>query len=147
MIFIVTTGLILLVLVSFLCYYSRILFVAKLITLPVFFIFSGLVTYHYLDNLGKPIERPLPETFGYQHHRYVGEETIYVWLTTEEKGDLLYAIPYSRETAKALEEAKEERDEGGNPQMTQQVSTGEGRPPRWLVTNPDVDSLGIQETK
>ena len=147
MIFIIATGFVLMLLIAFLCYASKLNFVIKLITLPLFFLFSGLVTYNYIDNLGKPIERPLPEKFDYQHHRIVDSETIYVWLSTKEKGDLLYIISYDRETAKKLEEAKEQQEGGGNPSM-EQVLDGKTGQRTWQVEESETQvETQSQETK
>ena len=116
MTFIVSFGIILLLLICSLVYTSRLFFVVKLLCFPVFLGLSYMVYDHYTYYLGAPVEKDLPDEFAYRHHM-LETETILVWIK-EDRGERLYLIPYDRELAKKLEEAKEMQEQGGNPSVT-----------------------------
>jgi hypothetical protein len=116
-----------------LTYTSETYRIIKLIALPVFLI-ASLVSYiFYLEDRGNPSVGYIPENSQYVFHRVTNEETIVIWITTE-KGDRLYVIPYSRESAKELEGAREKSEEGElqrveNKGDNSQVKTDDWEPP------------------
>lgn len=116
MIMIIAAWVLTVLLFVFMVYYSNMMYLIKAASLPMLLLFSGAVTVHYVDNLGAPIKRPIPLEFEYIHHKIAGE-SILVWIYTEERGERLYEIPYDRETAKAMEEAKEGTEEGERKRM------------------------------
>ena len=96
--------------VCYLAYTSRFPAYLKLMMLPLagVIVLSSLAIYY--ESLGKPNPYGMPERSEYIHHRITNDDTIVVWLLTEEKGDRLYVIPYTRESAQELEEAKEQKE-------------------------------------
>jgi hypothetical protein len=110
--------------VSALTYTSRIHLAFKLATLPLTIVLATLGGVYYLDNLGAPLAKPLPSEFKYQAHVIDGD-TLFVWISTEERGERLHTIPYERETAKALEEAKEEKEEGKEALVTEEETNAQ----------------------
>ena len=142
---IISFAIITLMLFVFLVYYSRLHILLKLVTLPLAITLSGLVTYHYIDNLGKPLDRPIPDVMEYVHHEINGN-LVYVWLTTEERGHRLHVVPYDREQTKALEEAKEkkEQSQGMAVEVTKSDIKGEGdsKPTYDIVVKNPVNGQG-----
>ena len=130
---------------TFLTYTSRLSKLLKLAILPLF-LFSTFTGYTYfLDEVGKPANRELPEVAQYVFHRITSEDTIIVWLKEEEGFDRLYVIPYSREAAKELEEAKE-KSEAGQSQDIVKVDEEAGTS-QDFVTSDHVDQGTQIETK
>lgn len=98
-------------LVVFLIYYSSLSKFIKASALTAT-VLLGLITQdHYTSQLGKPIEVYPDGEFVYVHHVSEGDNII-LWTWTEDKGDRLYAFPYSQESAEKLEEAKENTNKG-----------------------------------
>jgi len=123
---------------AFLTYTSSISKFIKLAILPLF-LFSTATGYSYfMDEVGKPAQRDLPETAEYVFHRITPEDTIIVWLREEGGFDRLYIIPYSREAAKELEEAKE-KSEGGTGQNISTTRTKGASEGQSLETNDRLD--------
>ena len=84
--------------------------VVKMTVLPLAIAFSGLVGYHYLDSLGKPINKVPEGQWEYVWHEAYGNE-IHLWAISD--GDSrLYVVPYSEEIRKELEEAQEREGKG-----------------------------------
>jgi hypothetical protein len=111
MILIYTIYLLLSSLVVFLVYYSSLSKFIKASALTAT-VLLGLVTQdHYTAQLGKPVEAYPSGEFVYVHHVSAGDDIV-LWVWTEDSGDRLYVFPYSQETAKKLEEAKEGTKEG-----------------------------------
>ena len=100
----ISVGVAIVLAMTFLVYTSKFPVGAKMMVYPLLIVAGVSFGHHYLDNLGAPLERPLPLEFDYRHHIIEGEY-ILVWIDTEERGDRLHKIPYVRETAKKLEEA------------------------------------------
>ena len=101
----------------YLAYVSRLRTSAKLLILPTFMIAVVVGYMYFLEEIGKPASIPLPEEAAYVAHRITNEDTIIVWLMTEED-ERLYVIPYTREAAKELEEAREGSQEGKGQSIT-----------------------------
>ena len=134
--FIIAVGFILLILVCVLTYTSKVYQIVKFTVLPTLLVLSVFTVIHYLDNLGSPLDRPVPDEFAYKAHLIEGD-FIYVWTHTEEKGHKLYVVPYDREKAKELEEAKDMQENGGSPYVTKSETINEGgkRTTAWEVDN------------
>lgn len=95
----------------YLAYVSKLRALLKLLILPTFMV-SVIVGYSYfLEEVGKPANLALPEEALYVAHRITNEDTIILWLLTEDS-ERLYVIPYSREAAKELEEARQGAEGG-----------------------------------
>ena len=101
----------------YLAYVSRLRASAKLLILPTFMIAVVVGYMYFLEEIGKPASIPLPEEAVYVAHRITNEDTIIVWLMTEED-ERLYVIPYTREAAKELEDAREGSQEGKSQSIT-----------------------------
>lgn len=115
-----------------LAYVSKLRAPVKLLILPAFMVAVVVGYSYFLEEIGKPASIPLPEESQYVAHRITHEDTIIVWLIAE--GDeRLYVIPYSREAAKELEEARKKTQEGKGQSVTtkdgadghQSIKTGE----------------------
>ncbi|MHA2065155.1 MAG: hypothetical protein ACXABY_12335 [Candidatus Thorarchaeota archaeon] len=126
-----------------LAYVSALRSTLKLAILPVFLVSVVLGYDYYLDEIGKPAPIELPPEANYVAHRVTKDETILVWLTTEE-GDRLYVIPYSREAAKELEEAKDKAEEGQKQSIKAEKEDGGGQA---LTTGDAVDLDKHSQTK
>jgi len=111
----------------FLTYTSNTSKLIKLAILPLFLFSTDAGYSYFLDEVGKPAQRDLPETAEYVFHRITSEDTIIVWLREEEGFDRLYVIPYSREAAKELEEAKEKSEEGTGQNISTTRTNGTSR--------------------
>ena len=142
----ISVGVAIVLAMSFLVYTSRFHISVKMFVYPLLIVAGTSFGYHYIDNLGAPLERPLPLEFDYTHHVIEGE-TILVWLKTEERGHRLHKIPYVRETAKKLEEAGEMQERGGNPRVTGTERVEEaGTRVLWEVDN-HIPEESLAETK
>ena len=126
-----------------LTYTSKLKSYIKLGILPIF-ILSTMTGYAYfLEEVGKPADRSLPAEATYVFHRVTAEDTIIVWLT-DVGDDRLYVIPYSREAAKELEEAKQ-KSEAGNAQSIKTNDNPRGQ--QTLSTSDSLDLDSQPETK
>lgn len=127
MILIYTAYLLLSAVVVFLVYYSSLgrTFKASALTLAV--LLGVFAQSHYIKQLGSPIHEYPADGFVYVHHTAEGD-FIKLWVWLEDRGDRLYIIPYTQETVKALEEAKEETAIG-NPQSGEFEGEGERQEP------------------
>ena len=106
----------------FLVYASQVSKLVKTSAVSICFL-SGLMTYeHYVTALGAPIQAIPTGDFNYVNHRISGDDLIYVWIVTEDRGDRLYVFPYSRDAARQLEQAKEKKEATGNVPMNGQNS-------------------------
>ena len=94
-----------------LAYVSDLKSVLKLTILPTFLVAVAVGHNFFLEEIGKPAAVELPEKSNYVAHRITNEDTILVWLRTEDT-DRLYVIPYTRASAKELEEAQSKSEEG-----------------------------------
>lgn len=112
MITIGAVSLFLLVLISVLVYTSNLKVLVKLSTLPLLLVMSLLAYGFFLEEVGKPFDHVLPKESTYVFHRVTSEDTIVVWLREDGDNERLYVIPYTREDAKTLEEAKSKSEEG-----------------------------------
>lgn len=108
----------------YLAYVSRLRAPIKLLILPAFMVGVVLGYLHFLEEVGKPASIPLPDEAFYVAHRITNEDTIIIWLLTEED-ERLYVIPYTREAAKELEEARQGK-EGGRDQSVTSETTQSG---------------------
>ena len=107
-----------------LAYVSKLKATVKLTILPLFMVGVVVGYLYFLEEIGKPAAIPLPEKSLYVAHRVTNEDTIIVWLRTDE--DRLYVIPYTRESAKELEAAREGVENGEEQQVTVQEDTDGG---------------------
>ena len=115
-----------------LTYTSKLKSYIKLGILPIFILTTTMGYTYFLEEVGKPAARALPAEANYVFHRVASDDAIIVWLT-DAGGDRLYVIPYSREAAKELEEAKKKSENGNaqsikttdNPRGQQTISTGD----------------------
>ena len=126
-----------------LTYTSKLKSYIKLGILPIFILTTTMGYTYFLEEVGKPAARALPAEADYVFHRVTSDDTIIVWLT-DVGGDRLYVIPYSREAAKELEEAKKRAEEG----ISQSIKTNDN--PRGQQTLSTSDSLDLDsqpETK
>lgn len=147
MIYIAASGLLLLVMISYLVYVSNIRFFIKLVCFPVLVSMFYLIGAHYVDNLGAPQFRKIPEEFDYRHHMVMNDDTILVWLKVDDKERLIRVV-YERELAKALEEAKDMQEEGGSPQVegNTEIDDNSSNERPWRVEDA-VPTDAITETK
>jgi len=111
MLIIQATYVVLVALVVFLMFYSKLgrFFKASALTLSI--LLGAVTQTHYVKQLGSPIEGYPSYEFLYIHHIATGK-FIKVWVWDKELGDRLYIIPYSQEDAEKLEQAKEETEKG-----------------------------------
>ena len=119
-----------------LTYTSKLKSYIKLGILPIFILTTTMGYTYFIEEVGKPADRALPAEADYVFHRVTSEDTIIVWLT-DVGGDRLYVIPYSREAAKELEEAKKRAEEG----IAQSIKTNDN--PRGQQTLSTSDSLDL----
>ena len=71
------------------------------------------MVYTAYDRMGAPIERMPVGEFEYVHHSVSSTgEFIYIWVYTDDRGNRLHAVPYNRETAKELNQAKKQEEKG-----------------------------------
>ena len=84
--------------------------VVKMTVLPLAIAFSGLVGYHYLDSLGKPLNKVPEGKWEYIWHEAYGNE-IQLWAIVDGESRL-YVVPYSEEIRKELEKAQEREGRG-----------------------------------
>lgn len=101
--------------VVYLLYTSKAYRGLKAAALVLLTVFGLTVHEHYVSALGAPLQGVPEGEFVYVHHQIAGD-TIELWVWTEERGNRLYEIPYSQETAEELEKAKQ-KNEGGTPQQ------------------------------
>ena len=107
------SGLLVCCMVAYLLYYSRVHWLVKLVSLPITLVFTATMVYTAYDRMGAPIERMPVGEFEYIHHSVsTTGEFIYIWVYTDDRGNRLHAIPYNRETAKELNRAKEQEEQG-----------------------------------
>lgn len=111
-------------LACYLAYVSGLRTSMKLSILPVFLVGVVIGYLYFLEEVGKPAAIPLPEKSLYVAHRITKEDTIIVWLRTDE--DRLYIIPYTREAAKELEIAREGLENGDEQQVEVREDTDGG---------------------
>ena len=110
---IVVSGLFVCVVVAYLVYNSRAHWFAKLLALPLVLALTTTMVYTALDRMGAPIEAQPIGKFKYLHHALSADGgEIFIWIYTQERGHRLHVVPYSRETAKALNEAKQKANDG-----------------------------------
>lgn len=110
---IILAGLFVCVVVAYLVYNSQAHWFAKLIALPLVIALTATMVYTALDRMGAPIEAEPKGEFAYLHHTLSANgEKIFIWIYTEERGNRLHVIPYKRETAKALNDAKQKAKQG-----------------------------------
>lgn len=126
-----------------LAYVSTLRSVIKLVILPVFLVTVALGYDHYLREIGKPAAIALPAEAHYVAHRVTNDDTILVWLRTSE-GDRLYIIPYSRDAAKELEQAKGKAEEGKEQSVKTEITKGGGQA---LTTGDAIDLDKHDQTK
>ena len=105
----------------YLAYVSRLRAPIKLLILPAFMVGVVLGYLHFLEEVGKPANIPIPEKALYVAHRITNEDTIIIWLLTEED-ERLYVIPYTRDAAKELEEAREGKENGRDQGVTSETT-------------------------
>ena len=107
------SGLLVCCLVAYLLYYSSVHWLIKLVSLPVTLVFTATMVYTAYDRMGAPIERMPVGEFEYVHHIVSSTgEFIYIWVYTDDRGNRLHAVPYNRETAKELNQAKKQEEKG-----------------------------------
>ncbi len=114
---ILTAYLLLIAVTVFMVFYSSIHYSVKGTALSLAVLLGVVTQAHYTDQLGKPIQGFPTVEFVYVHHNTDGDD-INLWIWTEDRGNRLYVMPYSQETAEELEKAKA-KTEGG------QATTGE----------------------
>lgn len=105
-------GVLYFIIMCFLLYNSRSNSILKYAAFPVF-IFTGVIVYdHYNNSLGAPIAGYPEYEFVYIHH-IIQNDTIILW-TKKNDGteDRLYVFPYSRETAKKLNQTQKATGSG-----------------------------------
>jgi len=141
MITITILSILLVVTLCILTYYSYTNKFVKLLALPLLLSLFFTSYNHYLSEMGKPFPFPLPEEAEYVFHKITSEDTILVWLSDEESGDRLYVIPYTREAAKELQEAKEKGEEG----IPQQITSTQ-QPSGEYTVNTEDSRRGIGQT-
>ena len=135
MITLICLGFVISLAIAFFSYKSELSNIIKLLALPLTIVYFLVAGVYYYESLGAPIERTPPLEVGYQHHTVEGDY-ILVWLYHEDKGHKLYKIEYDRDTAKALEEAKEMRETGAKPRLSGQRGKGEkSKRVIWEVDN------------
>ena len=111
MITLIALGFVTTLLMAYYSYRSSLPNFVKLLSLPLIIVYFGVAGYLYNDALGAPIKKGLALEFRYLHHTIKGD-CLLIWAYTDERGNRLYKLPYNRETAKALEEAKKKQQEG-----------------------------------
>lgn len=90
-----------------LIYYSNASFGLKLIALPTQLAFFIFISYQLILLAGAPINQEPNGKFSYIHHEITDQgNTILLWMYQQERGHRLYKMPYDREKAKKLTEAK-----------------------------------------
>jgi len=98
-----------------LIYYSNASFILKLIALPTQLAFFIFMSYQLILLAGAPINDEPNGKFNYVHHEITDKgNTILLWMHTSERGHRLYKLPYDREKAKKLEQAKNSKGTGKN---------------------------------
>lgn len=82
----------------------------KILSLPLLIAFAGLLGYHYLESLGRPVISTPEGEWNYIYHLTDGIE-IELWVQ-DEKGSKLYVFPYNDQVRKKLEEAGKATEQG-----------------------------------
>lgn len=144
---IIAVTIVFLVFTAYLGYTSSMHKSIKMLSLPLFFLLASMVGWTYYDNLGAPIQRDVPEKFEYVAHKVTGTEFIHVYLYTEERGDRLYVIPYTRDAAKELAKAKKMKDGGSQVVGEKKAKEGEGKKGSKFKVRVKNPREMIQETK
>ena len=121
-----------------LAYTSRLKSYIKLGILPVFILTTMTGYAYFLEEVGKPADRTLPAEANYVFHRVTSEDTIIIWLVDAGE-DRLFVIPYTREAAKELEEAKK-KSEAGNAQAIESTNKPKGQQTLASKDTIDLDS-------
>ena len=121
-----------------LAYTSRLKSYIKLGILPVFILTTMTGYAYFLEEVGKPADRALPAEANYVFHRVTSEDTIIIWLVDAGE-DRLFVIPYTREAAKELEEAKK-KSEAGNAQAIESTNKPKGQQTLASKDTIDLDS-------
>lgn len=122
---VLTIYLLLITATVFMVFYSSIHFSVKGTALSLA-VLLGVVTHgHYTEQLGKPVQGYPPVEFVYVHHNVDGDN-INLWIWTEDRGNRLYVMPYSQETAEELEKAKA-KTEGGQAVAGEFIEQEDGR--------------------
>jgi hypothetical protein len=136
------SGLLVCCTVAYLLYYSSVHWLVKLIALPVTLVFTATMVYTAYDRMGAPIKNKPVGEFEYVHH-VVSQDGrfIYVWVYTDERGNRLHAIPYDRQTAKELNQAKKQEEKGeqmvGEFKIEEESSGGDDIERQILRVSPD----------
>lgn len=99
-----------LALLCFSLYKSKLSDFPKLLALPMVLLLATLLGWHYLDNLGKPIDGYPEGKWEYVFHSTDGT-TIELWVK-QEGDDRLYTFPYSQQQREQLEQAKQAEEQG-----------------------------------
>ena len=112
MVTLLTLGGLSIVFVAFLVYYLQAPTVIKVVAMSLLILCGIFSERHYRSVLGAPIEMRPPDGFLYVWHEITNYGEIVIWANVDGLGNRLYKIPYDRETAKALEEAGQSKEEG-----------------------------------
>lgn len=113
MIFLVIIGTFFICLLSFLIYYSKIHDFIKAVCFSIFLIFGYYGYINYIEYRSSPIIGYPKDNFLLIHSIVTEKETILLWVYYhEEKKYQVYEIPYQREVAKTIEDAKQEKQNG-----------------------------------
>jgi hypothetical protein len=144
------SGLLVCCTVAYLLYYSSVHWLIKLVSLPITLVFTATMVYTAYDRMGAPIERMPVGEFEYVHHSVSSAgDFIYIWVYTDERGNRLHAVPYDRETAKELNQAKKQEEKGeemvGEFSMEEESSESSKRERQQLRVSPDTIKIDNED--